>query len=173
LVLDDLQRAEAVRAKAAAAGKQLDRGPKGHALVRLRPLHWDKALAGFRLGWAEYNREACLHNLGPLSSAARAFTAAEPIAKSGSLSWQGAPRRYAEGMYGLCFSCPENGRYVLSPDGKRVICSVHGSALDARQADAPANNTTLDCLMRDFADMTATLTFLQDGLRAVVVIKRK
>ncbi len=171
-VLEDLRVAEAVRTKAIAAGQAIDRGPSGHALIRLRPLHWNLALPGFRLGWAENNREACLNNLGPLSSAARAF-AAEQRSKPDASSWNDLPRRYAENMYGLQFYCPDDGSYQLSPDGKSVSCSLHGSGLEPRQADAPAKNSNLERLMRDFADMTATLTFLKDGLRAVVVIDRK
>jgi hypothetical protein len=172
-VLEDLRLAATAQAKAVAAAQPIDQGPSGHALVRLRPLHWNQALAGFRLGWAENNREACLHNLGPLSSAARAFTAAELLPETRSLSWDDRWRRHAEAMYGSQFFCPEGGRYLLSQGGKAVTCSLHGSALDPRQADAPAKNSALDRLMRDFADMTATLTFLEDGLRAVVVIDRK
>jgi hypothetical protein len=166
-VLDDLQAAGRLRARA----KTLDQGPTAHALVRLRPRHWDQALEGFRLTWAENSRDACINNLGPLSSAARAFTAAGPANRKADRS---APAlAYAERMYGLHFCCPEGGHYVLSPDGKTMTCSVHGSAADPRQREEPARDTPLDRLMRSFADLTAALTFREDGLHAVLVIERK
>ena len=47
-------------------------GPTAHAMVRVRPENWKETLPDFQLGWAEGSREACLNNLGPLSSVARA-----------------------------------------------------------------------------------------------------
>ena len=44
-------------------------------LVRVRPDHWDKVRPAFQLGWAESSRVACLNNLGPMSSVARAVRA--------------------------------------------------------------------------------------------------
>jgi hypothetical protein len=73
-VLEDLLAAEVARAKGKGA-READRGPKAHAMVRLRPQNWEQVLTGYRLGWAENNHQACLHNLGPLSSGARAYTA--------------------------------------------------------------------------------------------------
>src|SRR5262249_14278077 len=119
-VLEDLLAAEAARGKNPGAGKA-DRGPKAHAMIRLRPRNWDQVLTSYRLGWAENNRQACLHNLGPLSSAARAYTALG-AGKQGdrSLSWDDRARAahaYADRMYGVHFYCPEGGRYVLARDG--------------------------------------------------------
>jgi hypothetical protein len=164
-VLDDVRAAVRAKGKAKAA----DADTTAHVLVRLRPRSWDQALAGFRLTWAENSRDACLHNLSPLSSAARAFAA-------GGQSWDSRPGealRYAERMYGLTFRCPDGGRYVLAKDGRAVTCTVHGSALEPRQAEEPARDSPLDRLMRGFADLTASLTFREDGLRAVLVVERK
>ena len=49
-----------------------DQGPAAHAMVRIRPENWNEVLPMFHLGWAESSREACLNNLGPLSSVAKA-----------------------------------------------------------------------------------------------------
>jgi len=54
-----------------------------------------------------------------------------------------------------------------------VTCSVHGSARAPQQAAAPAENSASSKLLRDLSGMTVTLTFLEDGLHAVVVIDRK
>src|SRR5262249_17732292 len=66
--------------------------------------------------------------------------------------------------------CPEGGRYLPSPDGKTIECSAHGSAGSPRQPISPVEANALGKLMRDFTDLTATLTFLPEGLRAVVTI---
>jgi hypothetical protein len=62
---------------------------------------------------------------------------------------------------------------VVSPDGRQVTCSVHGSAAAPRQFAAPAKNSPMGRLMQDFGGLTAELTFLEDGLHAVVTIQRK
>lgn len=144
-----------------------DRGPAAHGMVRLRPGNWNRVLTDYRLGWAENNREACLHNLGPLSSLSRALTAAKPSESADEL------RRLSGQLYGVHFFCPEEGRYAVSPDGKAVTCSVHGSALAPKQPAAPTEKSSLGRLLREFADMTLALTFMEDGLHAVVTIERK
>ncbi|HYT89697.1 MAG TPA: hypothetical protein VEL76_13400 [Gemmataceae bacterium] len=169
-VLEDL---EAADAKLTA---DRDRGPKAHAMVRMRPQNWDQALPGFTLSWAENNRQACQHNLGPLSSVARALSAVPPGEQAKTGSWDDRSRRvleHAERVYGTRCSCPDGGRYIVSEDGKTVKCSVHGSILEPRQGSAPAANSATARLMRDFADLTAALTFTKDGLRAVITIDRK
>jgi hypothetical protein len=173
-VLSDIQAAAAGRAQV--KGKAMDNGPTAHLMVRLRPRSWDQALEGFRLTWAENSRDACLHNLGPLSSAARAFTAAPGVVKQNGLSWDSRSSqalRYAEKLYGLHFTCPEGGHYVLSKDGKMMTCSMHGWAKDPRQEEAPAKDSPLARLLGNFADLTASVTFREDGLHAVLIIERK
>jgi hypothetical protein len=159
---------------AAATTESNGGGPKGHAMVRLRPRHWDRVLVDFRLAWAENNRQACLNNLGPLTGVGRAWGAAHPAGRGGS--WDDRSRaacRCADQLYGVHFFCPEGGRYVFSRGGKTMACSVHGSARDPRQPDAPAEDGPWSKLMRGFDGMTATLSFLEDGLRGVVTIERK
>ncbi|HEX9329560.1 MAG TPA: hypothetical protein VF915_23735, partial [Reyranella sp.] len=124
---------------------------------------------------AENNRQACLHNLGPLSSGARAFTAVTPPAKA-TASWDDRSRQacgYADRLYGVHFCCPEGGRYILSRNGKAMTCSVHGSAREPRQAKEPGERSPAGQLMRDLKELTAALTFTEHGLRAVLTIERK
>src|SRR5262249_640171 len=77
-------------------------GPRAHAMGRIRPQNWNLTLADFQLGWAENNREACLNNLGPLSSIGRAFVAT-PNANS-SLSGKApgdTPSEFADRFQGV------------------------------------------------------------------------
>jgi hypothetical protein len=164
-ILDDLRAAAVDRAKGG------DGGPVGHGMVRIRARSWQRVLAEYRLGWAENNREACLNNLGPLSSVGRALVAAAPDAPAEVRDRE--LRRLADRLHAVHFFCPEGGNYQLKPDGKAVTCSVHGSALDPKQPSAPSDRTGLGKLIADLADVTATLTFLEDGLHAVVTVERK
>ena len=166
-ILEDLQALEAARLKEPGANKAVDRGPQAHAMIRLRPQNWNQVLADYRLGWAENNREACLQNLGPLSSIARSLTARGQAPAAAEL------HRFSDQFHSVHFFCPEGGRYVLTPNGKAVSCSVHGSALAPRQPVAPAGESASNKLLRDFTGMTVALTFLEDGLHAVVVLDRK
>jgi prepilin-type processing-associated H-X9-DG protein len=166
-ILEDLQALEAARVKELGIVQAADLGPQAHAMIRLRPQNWNQVLADYRLGWAENNREACLQNLGPLSSIARSLTARGQPPGAAEL------HRFADQLYGVHFFCPEGGRYLTTPDGKVVTCSVHGSALAPRQPLAPAGESASNKLLRDFTGMTVALTFLDDGLHAVVVVDRK
>jgi hypothetical protein len=166
-ILEDFIAADAER-NAPSAGN----GPVGHAMVRLRPEYWDQVLADFRFGWAENNREACINNLGPLSSVSRAITSSvQKIDRAAELSRQVC--QTADQLHTVHFFCPEGGTYLLAPDGKSMICTVHGSALESRQPVAPSAKSSLGRLLQGFGGMTATLTFLPEGLRAVVEIERK
>jgi hypothetical protein len=176
-ILEDIVAAELTRPRAPATAKPAARGPTGHAMLRIRPQHWKRVLTDFRLAWAENNREACLNNLGPVGNVGRAL-AATPAGKSaGSTgSWDDrgrAAHRLADQLYGLHFFCPEGGTYSLAEEGQTCRCSVHGSVLAPRQPARPGDDSPLARLLKDFADLTATLTFLEDGLRAVVTIDRK
>jgi hypothetical protein len=154
----------------AVAGKKspiADDVPAAHGMIRLRPHQWKQVLDDYRLGWAENNREACLHNLGPLSSLSRSM----PGQSGESLNKE--LERLSGRLYGVHFFCPEEGRYVAAPDGNGVICSVHGSAVLPKQPTAPSEKSSIGKLLREFSDMTLSLTFLEEGLRAVVTIDRK
>ena len=79
----------------------------------------------------------------------------------------------AEKILGARCFCPEGGHYRTTADGKAFECSVHGSALEPRQEQTPAGNSAMSRLMKEFKGMTMSLTFLEDGLHAVLVIDRK
>jgi len=165
-VIEDLvkQTAESVQERA----DQADTA--AHLLVRLRPENWSRILDHYRLGWAEGNRRSCLNNLGPLTGLARAHDLpAEEL------------RGLASRMYGVRYFCPEGGQYQWVPAGAgsesggpgSVGCTVHGSAAEPRQPQAPAAGSQLDRLLAEFKGMTTALTFTEDGLRAVLRIERK
>jgi hypothetical protein len=168
-ILDDLVALDAERAQGGA--DKGDAGPVGHGMVRARPANWDQVLADYRLAWAEGNREACLNNLGPLASIGRATVKPDKEQRSeeqlGRAACQDADR-----LYGAHFFCPEGGQYLLSPDGKTCRCSVHGTILDPKQATEPSEKGSASAL-KGLSGVTATLTFMKDGLHAVVVIDRK
>jgi len=145
-----------------------DTGPVAHAMVRVRPENWDLILPAFQLGWAEKSREACLDNLAPLTAVARAAAAASDKPPAGA-----DVLRQADRLHAVHFFCPDGGRYELAPDGRQVVCSIHGSAADPRQPAAPTARSPIGRLMRQFAGATAELVFLEDGLHAVVTIRRK
>ncbi len=170
-ILEDLAALQAGDAAAQNAAAQDAAGQDvAHALVRMRPQHWDRVLSSYQLGWAENNREACLQNLGPLSGLTRAFASA--------VQGQSVEQRHAaliaagERYLDTHFFCPDGGQYAWSDDGKHVTCSIHGSASEPRQPAAPSPTSDLGRLLGDFSDMKVALTFLEDGLHAVVTISR-
>jgi len=65
------------------------------------------------------------------------------------------------------------GRYELADDAREVTSTAHGTAANPRQAAAPPKGSTMDRLMRRFGGMTAELTFLEDGLHAVLTVERE
>lgn len=160
-VLDDLE------TLAAQTSTTADKGPTAHGMVRLRPENWNLVLPDYRLGWAENHREACLGNVGPLSSLARAISDAQGKAAEHDL------HELAHRLYGVHFYCPEHGKYVVAPDGKSVSCNIHGTALSSRQPLAQTETSAPNKLLRDFKALTVALTFLEDGLHAVVEVERK
>jgi hypothetical protein len=169
-ILEDLIAVEA------AGQRKKDPGPSAHAMICVRPQGWDRTLADSRLGWAENNRQACLANLGPLSQVGRAFGT---LVAGGDYSQAQAARRgrdiccMADRLYGAHFFCPEGGKYLLDREGRAVTCSVHGWSQQPRQYAIRRDQMDGDRLLRSFGGMTVTLTFLEDGLRAVLTIDRK
>jgi hypothetical protein len=171
-LLEEIAAAEAERARKPADDRPADRDAVGHALLRLRPENWDQVLPDFRLSWAEADREACTANLVALTNVARGWhdrRKADAEKEVEGLLLEQAARLYG----GARPYCPEGGRYTLSADGRSCRCSVHGDATVPRQPASPGEDSTSGRAMRSFAGLTATLTFLEDGLRAVVILDRK
>ena len=165
-ILEDIAALDSVHA----APPQGNAQHPAHAMVRLRPANWDRVTPSYKLGWAENNRAACLHNLGPLSSLARVVVPG-PDRKPGA-HLPAEVRQLGETIYDTHFYCPDGGHYVFDADGS-VACDFHGSALAPRQSDAPTAQSDLGRLLEGFADMTLLLTFRDEGLHAVVTIDRK
>jgi hypothetical protein len=143
-------------------------GPAAHALIRIRPQNWNRVLAHYRLGWEENNREACLNNLGPLTSLCRALVAGR---SAGPLT-ETEVREMTGRLCDVNFFCPDGGNYVVALDGMSVSCTAHGSAQSPRQPASPNENSELGQLMQGLSDMSVALSFLEDGLHAVVTVER-
>lgn len=165
-VIDDLHAALDRQRKE----KSPDLGPDAHAMFRIRPKNWNAALPGFKLAWAEGNREACCKNMQALSHVARAH---------GQLL-KGTQQEQAQALiditrkaHGVDCLCPDGGAYLIDPDGSTIRCTVHGSVAAPRQKETPAPESPIATLMRQFQDLQASFTVLPEGLRAVVVIERK
>jgi hypothetical protein len=75
-------------------------------------------------------------------------------------------------LYDVHYFCPDDGHYSIGADGA-VTCSKHGSATAPHQSTAPAATSELGKLLGEFSDMSLSLTFLEDGLHAVVNLERK
>ncbi len=180
-ILDDLaalpSQAEATPETETEAQVDADDAAHGHAMLRVRPEHWDQVLPSFHRGWSEAHREACLANLGPLSNLQRALGQGGGQAATGEQPEQGEQQaaldQLAAKVYDTQYFCPAGGHYVPSPDGKHVVCTEHGSALAPRQPVRLGEDTALGKFMQEFERLTMTLTFLEDGLHAVVTIDRK
>lgn len=171
-ILDDLRTLHASAAKRPAGAGPVDAGPTAHAMLRLRPAHWKQVLKDYELGWAENNRTACIHNLGPLSSLARASAALAPEASTAERLAQ--VQLFASKVYGAHHFCPEEGEYTLDKDGRTIVCKVHGTALDPHQHSASQSHAArLGRSLHELSDIVLSLTFLEDGLHGVVVIERK
>lgn len=139
----------------------------GHAMLRLRPQHWDAVLSSFQLGWSEGHRQACHDGLGALGNLSRAATAVNGRSDPDSLA------RLAERVYDAHFYCPEGGRFEIGDEGKHVQCSVHGSGAAPRQPTHLGGQSAFAQLLEELGPVTLTLAFLEDGLRAVVTIERQ
>ncbi len=146
-------------------------------MARVRASNWNEVLPDYRLGWAEQERRACLNNLGALSSVARAARARAPgqddAAGPPADALDKAALELADRLHAVHFFCPEGGAYHVAPDGKSVSCDVHGTASAPRQPSAPTARSAAGRLMNALSDATATLTFMEDGLHATVVVNRK
>ncbi len=164
-ILDDLAVAEKEQTAAKANGREPDRDCVAHAMLQLKLCNAKKLLASIPLGRAEDDRIACLQTQSQLSAIARAVAAC-----GGDATSPQEVRRVAEPVYTFSAACPDGGKYEISSDGRKVACSVHGCRTEPRQPfpryDAETSHT-------DLSAVTAALTFLKDGLRAVVTIERK
>jgi hypothetical protein len=156
-------------AKAATPAPQDVTGSPSHAQVTIHREHWKHIMPSMRLSWDEAARNACLDNIGPLTGAVRVAASShhdvadvtpEQLAVSAST------------IYGGVHRCPCDGRYTRTKDGK-VVCDVHGNA-DHPQQPAPdtGNGGSLE-MLNSFGEIRVLLTFLEDGLHAVLEVDRR
>ncbi len=139
-----------------------DPASSAHAMIRIRPENWNQTLSNFQLGWAENHRQACLDNVGRLSSLKNAV-----VAKQGT----NLIEQRAEQLYGLDFYCPCGGKY--HQHGEHLECSVHGSAYSPKQAAIGQEKGAIQNVLSSFGGLTVGLKFLEDGLHATLTVKRK
>ena len=141
----------------ASRGEQLDRAnysnknAVGHAIARFRTANCDQIKSDMFIDQSEKNRAACVRNLTFLSAKYRLKCA---MAGDRVKLEQCSSLRY----------CPSGGEYGL--DELKAKCSVHGSADDSRSFESIA-------LSPDISAITAQLSFLEDGLNAVLTIDNK
>jgi hypothetical protein len=148
--------------------------PNAHAMVRVRPENWQRVLPEYQLGWAENNRRAVLNHLSMLSNVARASVAQDPdLLKQDPAAAAETIVRQAESLYGIHFVPPDGGKYLLSANGRNITHSLYGSQIEPKQLAAPDSTGQHAQLLKGFAGATAELTFLDDGLHAILTIERK
>ena len=137
--------------------------------------HWARSngdfstLASVRLSWDEAARQACVDNIGPLTSAARVAAgthhdALEVTAEELAVA--------ASSIYGGVHRCPCGGHYIRTQDG-RIVCSVHGDANHPQPPVPDASNGGSLEMLNSFSEIRVLLTFLEDGLHAVLEIDRQ
>jgi hypothetical protein len=159
-------------------GEQRGDGPLGHAMVRMRADHWKLVLREFELGWAENNRTASLNNISPIYGAARALLSEETLAEAtlADLDLADVSRRAlseANSLAGVYYFCPDGGEYLLDGDGRGMSNTLHGTPLRSKQGEAPAEGVGTTQLLSHFRQATATLTFTEEGLQAVLELERE
>ncbi|MBM4059981.1 MAG: hypothetical protein FJ265_02645 [Planctomycetes bacterium] len=163
-IVDELARGDAVPAPAASPAP----AATGHALLQLRPEAWRAVRPDYELGWAENARRACLDNQGPVQNLLRVLPAE---VRGDRKALAGRLEALARTVYGGRFYCPDGGEYL--PDGDGLRCSVHGTPQQPRQTQAPAKDSEVGRMLAGFRGLRATLTFLPEGLRAVVEVEQR
>lgn len=144
-------------------------GPAGHAALWVRPQAWQRVRPDYELGWAENARRACLDNQGPLADLLPLVPAAE---RADVAALRTRLAALAQTVHGARLYCPEGGDYL--PDGDRGCrCTVHGTVRAPLQPAAPSADSEAGRVLRGFRGSTATVTFLPEGLRAVVEIEHR
>jgi hypothetical protein len=142
---------------------------QGHAQFSIYPDAWKQVLPGYRLGWAENHRVACGKNQQCIANIARSYP--ELVKTDGTYD----PKllTLVRQQYGQRIFCPDGGSYKLLPGGQ-CECSIHGCAhINPQQPLEPSKESDTMKSLAEFKGLNATLTFLEDGLHAVLVLKRK
>lgn len=157
--------------KQAAPSKEANtkKDDQGHAQFSIYPEAWKQVLPGYRLGWAENHRVACGKNQQCIANIARSYP--ELVKADGTYD----PKllTLVRQQYGQRIFCPDGGTYKMLPNGN-CECSIHGCAhINPQQPLEPSKESDTMKSLAEFKGLSATLTFLEDGLHAVLVLKRK
>jgi hypothetical protein len=170
-ILEELAALERARASGETQ-PQAAEGPTAHAMIRLRPEHWQHVLQSYRLGWSENQRVGCLNNLGALASMWRTVQLLHP-SESAPGSLEERVRALEGELLDSHAFCPAGGEYHYTPGSSHVECSVHGTAYLPKQPSAPDLATPLGAWLDRLSDIQMELTFLEEGLKAVATIELK
>lgn len=166
--LEQLVAQQSAPEKADGAEEQSDSA--AHAQLTIHRDHWKRIIPTMRLAWDEGARAACLDNIGPLTSTARVLAGSGSVKETPE---QNAMRltAEAESIYGGLHFCPCGGHYVRNEDGE-IVCSVHGTGERPRQPRPNADNGASLDMLNSFSEVRVLLSFLEDGLHAVLEIDR-
>lgn len=176
-LIGDLRAAAARRRQ---ASTHPDESESAHGLVRIRPNHWDEIKSHFRIGWAESERRSCLSNLAPLSHAGRALVQSALLqsenvqsenVQTDSKATIKETQQLADKFFTGPHRCPSHGHYVLNADTGEVHCDLHGHASQPKQPP-PNGQGQIANFAESLRDVRMALTFLEDGLHAVVTVER-
>ncbi len=131
-------------------------------------IHLDRALKlteHSEVALREKERRECLANTILKAAILRATGASGPQGLD-------AATNYAREFRLTEYGCPVGGEHHVASDGKTITCTVHGSFRDSRQpADRPVHARIAG--KPRVAHMRASLTFLEEGLRAVLTVHRQ
>lgn len=139
---------------------------QSHGLVHARPQLWNQAKSHYTIGWLESESRACQNNLGPISDLARAVGSLQTGIEDDTVA------KLGERAFHANYFCPCGGHYHQEVPGAAVECSVHGS-LDLPTQPRESVDSNLVRLTDHLGDVSLHLSFLDDGLHAIVTVERK
>ena len=157
-VLEELARMEA----APKPEKPASDTTASHARITIHRDRWQKLLPTIRMGWSESARQSCLDNLGHFTMAERSLP---PGADAATMNLR------ASEIYGVRHFCPAGGQYLLGAD-RQCACSIHGTAGHPTQPSSEETTGVAQKVLTSFDEARIMLTFLEDGLHAVLEIDR-
>ncbi|MFN7731072.1 MAG: DUF1559 domain-containing protein [Pirellula sp.] len=171
-ILEQLLEIERARSEGRMSDHEHDPGPAAHAMLRIRPEHWNEVLTQYRLSWSENQRRGCINNLGPLSSLSRTVQRLHGSELAGD-DLASKVRELESELLDSQAYCPAGGEYHFHEGSHRVDCSVHGTGMKPKQPIAPDVSTPVGQLLNQLHDLHMELTFMEEGLKAVATIELK
>ena len=164
-LIGDLRAAAAIRRQASTF---TDDSQPAHGFIRLRPEHWNEIKPHFRIGWSESERRSCLNNLAPLTHAGRALVQAANGQTDAKATMKDV-QQLADQLFTGPHRCPSHGHYLLDADTGEVQCELHGHVAQPKQP-LPSGKGQIASFAESLRDVRMELTFLEDGLHAVVTV---